>query len=231
MSETQQPDGDGGTGTPNLRLLDMDAGEAQQQYREGELTDAEFERWATLNDLEDDMDALKSDVAQAERNVIEGSIEADGDALVDSGEWYGVEITYKLELEGWMDGVLNDLDDKTGETLTGEDLREVKDDVAELLTVLWREVETDAGMQDLTEYDDAYVRDWIMDNWINNAEVGLRGAYLCLVDQIQHATRREREMQAQTDKFRGEAGSADGGAPPADERLDDLGAIRDDLET
>lgn len=215
MSDTDTRDG-----RPNLRLLDLDASEAHEQYRQGELTDDEFERWASLNDLQADLESLKADVADAERQVIEGSIEADGDALVDEGEWYGVTIQYKLELAPWIEDTLRELRSKQGESLSGDELADMKQSVADLLAALWVGVETSAGMQDLTEFDDSYTRDWILDQWINDSEVGLRGAFICLVEQIQDATRRERELNAAAEKFRGSKGTADRGATSTDELLD-----------
>ena len=228
MSETQQPDEN--DRVPLLRLKDLSESQAKELYRDGTLDDEQFEQWATLNDLEDRLESLKADVQQAERDVITASIDANGDALTDTGEWYGIEIEYRLELESWMEGVLRDIKAKEGEELTGEEFEQIKASIVELLATMWQRVETDQGMIDLSAHDDDTVREWIRREFVNNPEIGFRGAYLCLMEQINHATRRERELQRSVELFHEEEGTANRSTDATDELFDTIGTVPGDKQ-
>jgi len=216
------------SGRSHIELLEMSAQDARRAYADGELTETEWEKWATLNDLEADLSELKQDIHQAERDIIKGSIEADGDALVDSGEWFGVTVEYRLQIDSWMTSVLSGLEGTELDTLSEEDHEHVRNAIAAVLAGLWVGVETDRGMQDLRDVDDDVVKEWIKENWVDHPDIGIRGAYLCLGEQIQHATRREREMREKAQKFRGRSGSRDGGANETHGLRDTIGTLSGD---
>jgi len=227
MTDTTRDEG-GEEGYTRHELLELSASEAHAAHQRGELDEETLETWAALNDLQDELTELKQDVNEAEREIIQGSIQADGEDLTDTGEWFGVTIRYRLRIDGWLKSTLETLGDVNMDDMDAETAEHVRHTVAELLAAMWTEVETSEGMQDLTNVPDEELKEWILRNWVQHPEIGLRGSYLCLVEQIQHATRREREMRERAQKFRKGPGTRDGGTNETHELYDTIGTLSGD---
>jgi len=191
-----------------IELKQMDAAEARQ------LSDAEFDKWATINDLEKDLAEKHRRAADAEQTAIDLAVGANLSELHEEIEAYGNVITFHLDASDEVAKISDRLDaDLSVDSLDGADsdtLKDAKNVLVDLFAETWISFEDPAGnVEDIASYPDEAVQQFArrcIDQW------GLRPSFLLLGRMMAKIREHDAEVTEAAKSFPAEESGDD---PPA----------------